>query len=161
MHPPLHFQNTVDLITTPREVFEHLSRPESYIGLSPLVVAVHDQRHDFGLVRYTAIERFKLVGPFHYDNPIEVSLVADDTHASHLEVSGDVVSSASVRVQYKYTITPRNVGVDGCRLIDTITLYAPWLLRRFAGHWARSVQLQRGRILVERLSRRPVREVNL
>ncbi|MCP2346318.1 SRPBCC family protein [Nonomuraea roseoviolacea] len=134
----------------PEEVFVHLTTPESYVGLSPLVVAVRDvDRSRPGVIRYTAVERFRLL-PFltydflTYDNPIDVAL-----HTDGLSVYGEVRSPGRVRMAYRFDLAPDG---GGTRVRDRLDLTAPWLVAGFAAGQARKVQLARARILAERLS---------
>jgi len=133
----------------PRAVFDHLRDPNSYVGLSPLVVAVRDIREEPDAVHYVAVERFRFAG-LTYDNLIRVELRADDSDPARLWVGGDVDSPGNVQLRYGYTITPEG---DGSRVVDRIEVTAPFGLRRFAFRRASEVQHARGRILAERLSR--------
>ncbi|MDF2710975.1 MAG: hypothetical protein K0R62_6627 [Nonomuraea muscovyensis] len=130
----------------PEKVFEHLTTPESYIGLSPLVVAVRDvDRSEPGVIRYTAVERFRFLRFLTYDNPIDVVL-----HTDGRSVYGEVRSPGRVRMAYRFDVAPDGAGT---RVSDRLDLTAPWLLAGFAAGQARKVQLARARILAERLSR--------
>ncbi|NUW45761.1 SRPBCC family protein [Nonomuraea rhodomycinica] len=132
----------------PEEVFEHLTTPESYIGLSPLVVAVRDvDRSRPGVIRYTAVERFRLLRFLTYDNPIDVAL-----HTDGLSVYGEVRSPGRVRMAYRFGLAPDGTG--GTRVRDRLDLTAPRVVAGFAAGQARKVQLARARILAERLSHR-------
>ncbi|MBP2472151.1 hypothetical protein JOF53_001023 [Crossiella equi] len=136
------FSTVVVLPVAPEAVFAHLADPHSYLGLSPLIVEVRDVRPSPGLVRYTAVERFRL-GPLHHDNIIEVTLrLGEGT------VEGDVVSPGGVRLAYGYRLSPALGG--GTRVVDWVRLTAPFGLRGFAAGQARKVQLARGRELVRR-----------
>ncbi|KAB8184102.1 SRPBCC family protein [Microbispora catharanthi] len=141
--------NTFHVDAAPEKVFEHLTTPESYIGLSPLVVAVRDvDRSEPGVVRYTSIERFRFVG-LKYDNPIAVTLLTEG-----LSVRGQVRSPGGVRMGYRFDLSPE---AGGTRVDDRLDLSAPWLVMGFAAGQARKVQLARARILAERLSGRSTR----
>ncbi|MBE3010472.1 SRPBCC family protein [Microbispora sp. NEAU-D428] len=143
--------NTFHVDAAPEEVFEHLTTPESYIGLSPLVVAVRDvDRSEPGVVRYTSIERFRFLG-LKYDNPIAVTLLTERL-AEKLSVRGQVRSPGGVRMGYRFDLSPE---AGGTRMDDRLDLSAPWLVMGFAAGQARKVQLARARILAERLSGRP------
>ncbi|MEU4696810.1 SRPBCC family protein [Nonomuraea dietziae] len=132
----------------PEKVFEHLTAPESYIGLSPLVVAVREvDRSEPGVIRYTAVERFRFLQIFTHDNPITVAL-----HTDGLSVHGEVRSPGRVRMAYRFDLEPDGTGT---RVSDRLDLTAPWLLAGFAAGQARKVQLARARILAERLSHHP------
>lgn len=138
--------NTFHVNAAPEKVFGHLTTPESYIGLSPLVVAVRDvDTSEPGVVRYTSIERFRFLG-LKYDNPIAVTLLTEG-----LSVRGQVRSPGGVRMGYRFDLSPE---AGGTRVDDRLDLSAPWLVLGFAAGQARKVQLARARILAERLSRR-------
>lgn len=140
----IHYAFTV--AAPPEAVFEHLAEPESYVGLSPLVVSVRDISRDDGITRYRAVERFRIVGRLSYDNVIAVTLEA---HRDDMTVGGDVRSPGRVTMTYRYGITQDG---DGAAVTDTLWLRAPVVLRRFARSRARAVQLARARILAERLA---------
>ena len=109
--------NTFHVAADPKEVFDHLATPESYVGLSPLVVAVRDvDRSDPDVVRYTSIERFAF-GPFRYDNPIAVTLRTDG-----LAVYGEVRSPGRVRMRYRFDLSPED---GGTRVEDRLELDRP------------------------------------
>ena len=65
------FSHTAVVDAPPARVYAHLADPRSYVGLSPLVVAVRDVRSVGAGIAYVAVERFRL-GPLHWDNPIQV-----------------------------------------------------------------------------------------
>ncbi|KQQ93133.1 hypothetical protein ASF62_15460 [Leifsonia sp. Leaf325] len=157
----------------PAAVVAHLADPHSYLGLSPLIVAVrevHAVDGRPGVTGYTAVERFSALG-LHYDNLIAVTLAADESDVRRRVVGGNVVSPGGVRLSYRYTIEPvgpstsasgsgaSSAGVTGeattdaaARVTDTITVHAPFGLLRFASGQARSVQLSRALILEQRLA---------
>ncbi|MEZ0074563.1 SRPBCC family protein [Planotetraspora sp. GP83] len=136
------------------KVFEHLTTPESYVGLSPIVVAVRDvDRSEPGVIRYTAIERFRFLAGWWWksgithDNAIEVAL-----HTDGLSVYGEVRSPGGIRMAYRFSLTPDGTGT---RVDDRLDMTAPWFLIGYASGEARKVQLARARILAQRLSTSP------
>ncbi|MEN3533813.1 SRPBCC family protein [Microbispora sp. ZYX-F-249] len=142
--------NTFHVNAAPEDVFEHLTAPESYVGLSPLVVAVRDvDRSEPGVVRYTSVERFRFLG-LSYDNPIAVTLLTERT-AGGLSVRGQVRSPGGVQLGYRFDLSPQD---GGTRMDDRLDVSASRLLLGFAAGQARKVQLARARILAERLSGR-------
>ena len=156
----------------PAVVAAHLADPHSYLGLSPLIVAVrevHAVDGRPGVTGYTAVERFSALG-LHYDNLIAVTLAADESDARRRVVGGSVISPGGVRLSYRYTIEPGGSGTGAstaavadsgvrdaavrdaaARVTDTITVHAPFGLLRFASGQARAVQLSRALILARRL----------
>lgn len=136
--------NTFHVDAAPEKVFAHLTTPESYVGLSPLVVAVRDvDRSEPGVVRYTSVERFRFLG-LKYDNPIAVTLLTEG-----LSVRGQVRSPGGVRLGYRFDLSPEGPGT---RVADRLDVSAAWFLLGFAAGQARKVQLARAGILARRLS---------
>lgn len=123
----------------PEQVFAHLADPASYVGLSPLVVEVHDVEAD----GYTAVERFRL-GPFKYDNHIRIRLTTADN-----VVASDVRSPGGVRLAHRFELAEHT---DGCEIVERTRLTAPFGLLRFAASQALTVQRARRDILAGRLA---------
>ncbi|MTE16207.1 SRPBCC family protein [Nocardia aurantiaca] len=121
--------------------YEHLTRPENYIGLSPLVVAVEDVREG----SYVAVERFRVLA-LKYDNRIRVSLQGTPGKA----VWGEVNSPGGVHMAYRFDLT---AAPEGTRVEDELRLRTPFGLMAFASGQARKVQLARATILTGRLSK--------
>ncbi|GAA0971189.1 hypothetical protein GCM10009555_021570 [Acrocarpospora macrocephala] len=143
--PETVLTNTFHVDTTPEAVFEHLTTPENYVGLSPIVIAVHDvDRSSPGVIRYTAVERFRFLGFITHDNPIKVELFTEG-----LSLYGEVRSPGNIRMGYRFDL---HADGDRTRIEDRLDLRAPWFLLRYAAGEARKVQLARGRILAERLA---------
>jgi carbon monoxide dehydrogenase subunit G len=122
----------------PAAVREHLAEPASYVGLSPLVVAVRDVEREGDTVRYVAVERF---GP--YRNAIRVTMrVGAD------RIVSDVVSPGRVRLRAEVVLAGDG---GGTAVTETITVTSPALLRRFVAGQARKVQQARAAELARRL----------
>jgi hypothetical protein len=135
--------HTAHLDASPQAVFDHLTTPENYVGLSPLVVAVRDvDRSEPDVIRYTSVERFRWL-VFSYQNPIRVAL-----HTSDLCVYGEVKSPGGVHLSYRFELAPED---GGTQLTDRLVVTAPRLLLGFAAGQARKVQLARADILASRL----------
>ena len=142
--PESELTHTSHLTAPPQAVFDHLTTPENYVGLSPLVVAVRDvDRSEPDVIRYTSIERFRWL-VFSYENPIQVAL-----HTSDLCVFGEVKSPGGVHLSYRFELAPEN---GGTQLVDRLVVKAPWFLLRYAAGQARKVQLARARILADRVA---------
>ncbi|MVU78283.1 SRPBCC family protein [Nocardia sp. ET3-3] len=139
--PEKILRNTFTVPAPVEAVFDHLSRPENYIGLSPLVVAVEDVQDG----SYVAVERFRFLG-LKYDNRIRVSLLGTPGKA----VWGEVNSPGGVHMAYRFDLT---TTPGGTRVDDELRLRTPFGLMAFASGQARKVQLARGIILTERLTR--------
>ncbi|MFE3228636.1 SRPBCC family protein [Nocardia sp. NPDC059228] len=139
--PEKILRNTFTVPAPMEAAYEHLIRPENYIGLSPLVVAVEDVQEG----SYVAVERFRLLG-LKYDNRIRVSLEGTPGKA----VWGEVNSPGGVHMAYRFEFAD---GPEGTRIEDELRLRTPLGLMAFASGQARKVQLARATILAERLGR--------
>lgn len=133
----------------PARVYAHLLEPQSYVGLSPLVVEVRDVRpvrDDRGraATAYVAVERFRF-GPLRWDNAIRVTMTGVGPHE---QVISAVVSPGWVRLFSTVTLTADG---DGTRMDEAIELHTPWPLRRFALGEAQKVQRGRAAELARRM----------
>ncbi|GGM59167.1 hypothetical protein GCM10011608_50300 [Micromonospora sonchi] len=147
---PIAFETTAVVAASPERVYRHLSDPHSYIGLSPLVVAVRDVRpgHDAQgqeIVDYLAVERFRLFGPLRWDNPIRVRLTP---HRPDRLVS-DVRSPGRVRLR---AVVELVAVTDGTQVREQVTAFAPAPLRRFVAAQARQVAAYRAAELTRRMA---------
>ncbi|MGK5680640.1 SRPBCC family protein [Actinoplanes sp. URMC 104] len=141
---------TARLSAPPAKVYQHLLDPHSYVGLSPLVVAVRDvrsARDEQGreATAYVAVERFPM-GPLHWDNPIRVTLtgVVEDRR-----LVSSVVSPGAVRLTATVDLEP---APGGTVLTESIVVRSPRLLRSFVVGQAASVQTERMAELARRFS---------
>lgn len=149
--PSAELKHTFQIAAPPEEVFTHLAEPSHYIGLSPLVVDVRDVRRGDGGVRYTAVERFRLLGVLRHDNMIDVTLVpVPDGLPRSAEIFGEVRSPGRVRMSYRFVIDRHETG---SAVTDTLHLRTPPGLLRFAASQAGAVQHARARVLAARLER--------
>ena len=133
-------------------VYRHLSDPNSYVGLSPLVVEVRDIRlgqddEGHNTIAYTAVERFRKGKLLKWDNRIHVLLTLT---RPGVELVSDVVSPGRVRLRATVELAPAPVGTH---VTERIELTSPAALRRFVVDQARSVQQHRAQELARRLAR--------
>ncbi|MDG6104310.1 SRPBCC family protein [Dactylosporangium aurantiacum] len=135
------FAHTFVVAAPPARVYAHLADPRSYVGLSPLVVAVRDVHTDGDRVSYVALERFRF-----WTNPIRVTMTLDP-HAPALV--SEVVSPGRVRLRAAVTLAPAGTGTE---VTEAITVESPWVLRRYVLRQARAVQLRRAAELTRRMS---------
>lgn len=154
--PVRTLRNKFSLPVAARAVFDHVRDPASYVGLSPLVIAVTDIEPLDGGFRYRAVERVPIVGRWTFDNPLRVTLLGEvqgDADGPFL-VHGEVESTGAIHVDYRYEISRDADGrdADGCRVVDVVTLRTPFGLAAFSASRARDVQLGRPRVLRERLA---------
>jgi hypothetical protein len=147
--PAIRLDHAFTVAASPETVFAHLADPASYVGLSPLVVAVRDIHRAGDAVHYRAVERFHILGKLSYDNVIAVTLAAKPGDLPRAEITGDVHSPGGVRMAYRFSIAPDG---HGAAVTDTLWLRAPLGLRRFASSRARAVQLARAQVLAQRLA---------
>ncbi|MCO8273596.1 SRPBCC family protein [Actinoplanes sp. TRM 88003] len=145
--PTDRFSDTVQLAAAPPVIYAHLIDPQSYVGLSPLVVAVRDIRPRNDETTYVAVERFRL-GPLHWDNPIRVTLTGFDPDR---RLVSRVVSPGGVRLSATIDLAPAGPGTA---LTETIEVSSPALLRSFVRRQAGSVQQARLAELGRRFSGR-------
>lgn len=151
--PPIAFETTCTVAAAPDVVYAHLADPRSYIGLSPLIVAVDDVRHGHdvegrAVAEYVAVERFRLVGPLRWDNRIQVRMVSTPPHGplvSEVRSPGRV----SLRAVVELTAVP-----EGTRVVERVTADAPALLRRFVTGEAGRVAAYRAAELTRRMATR-------
>jgi ligand-binding SRPBCC domain-containing protein len=127
------------------QIYRHLSDPQSYIGLSPLVVRVYDVVKESSGIHYTSVERFTLLGIMPYDNHIRVHTRFTQPNQ---EMVSDVVSPFAVKVRFVFHF---EAEADGTGLTETVTAQMPALLQGFVVGQAKSVQQARAQILKSRL----------
>ncbi|GAA2389951.1 hypothetical protein Cme02nite_74030 [Catellatospora methionotrophica] len=147
-----HLAHSWHVDSAPETVFAHLTAPENYIGLSPLIVAVRDVRPGTGergepVTDYVAVERFRFLKVLHWDNLIRVRMrvVAPGT-----ALRQSVVSPGGVRLEWTVRLTPDGAGATIDDQME-ITMAAP--MRGFVTGQARSVQLHRAAELTRRMAR--------
>ena len=148
--PTDRFRHAFRVAAPPAAVYAHLTDPHSYIGLSPLVVAVRDVRSAVDAegrdaVVYVAVERFRF-GPVKWDNPIRVTMTGVGPHQ---QVLSSVVSPGGVRLSSTVDLAADSTGTS---VTESIELHAPWFLRRFALGQARKVQRARAAELTRRMT---------
>ncbi|GIJ79126.1 Carbon monoxide dehydrogenase subunit G [Micromonospora phaseoli] len=150
-NPPITFETSCTVAAPPEAVYQHLTDPRSYIGLSPLIVAVDDVRtgHDAegrGVTDYVAVERFRLVGPLRWDNRIRVRMVSTPPHGP---LVSEVRSPGWVTLRAVVELTPMP---EGTRVDERVTAHAPAPLRRFVAGQARQVAAYRAAELTRRMA---------
>ncbi|MBB2911122.1 hypothetical protein FHS43_002387 [Streptosporangium becharense] len=142
--PNITLRNTFHVRNTPEALRAHLSQPQSYVGLSPLVVAVKDVQQGERETRYTSVERFTFLGVVKYDNMIKVTL-----RSTPQTVEGEVDSPGGVRLDYRFTLNDKDGGTE----VEDLLVVHAWArpLLGYAAKKARQVQLARAGILASRL----------
>jgi carbon monoxide dehydrogenase subunit G len=141
--PTDRFSHSFVVDALPSRVYAHLIEPQSYVGLSPLVVTVRDVRQVEDAVRYVAVERFN-IGPFRWDNNIRVEMRGTPDE----RVVSDVTSPGRVRLVATVDLRPARRGTE---VTEVVELTAPLLLRGFATGQARKVQQERAAELTRRM----------
>lgn len=139
------FSHSYAVAAPAAKIFAHLVRPESYIGLSPLVVAVRDVRHEGDKVSYVSVERFTF-GPLKWNNPIRVTITPV---VPGRRLVSDVISPGRVRLTSTVDLRPIPSGTE---VTETIEVSFPALLRGFVLGQARSVQQARATELTRRMT---------
>lgn len=128
-------------------VYDHLAEPQSYVGLSPLVVEVRDIRRDGPEVSYVAVERF-VVGPVRHDNLIAVAMTFPEPGR---RLVSDVVSPGRVRLVATVDLVPSGASTT---VTEHVRVTFPALLRPFVLGQARKVQRARAAELTRRMAAR-------
>jgi len=149
--PTDHFRHSFHVAATAAAIYEHLTEPENYVGLSPLLVAVREirpGRDEQGreALSYVGVERFRF-GPLKWDNRLKVTLtpvVADR------QLRSSVVSPGAVRLVAVVDLAPDG---DGTLVTESVELRTPAVLRRFALGQATTVQRARAAELTRRMER--------
>lgn len=133
-----------------RKIYQHLVQPENYISLSPLVVAVTDVEQGtdsagLAFFRYRSVERFHFLGLIRYDNILRVTMTLTQPNQ---QIVSDVDSPFSVKVRFTFDF---QAGDGGTWIQETISAQMPLLVKRFVISEAKRVQLERARILKQRM----------
>jgi len=132
------------------KVYEYLSEPQSYIGLSPLVTEVSDAestRNNDGqtIIHYQAVETFHFFGFVRYPNRIQVAMILTQPDAQIVNL---VESVPNVRLKFVLDFQPEG---SGTWIHEHVTAKMPLPLRGYVVSQAKAVQQARGEILKERL----------
>lgn len=134
------------------EVYAHLTEPENYVGLSPLVTQVYDiKRHansdQQAVVQYVTVEKFRFLGFIPYNNHIRVT----STQAQPNDVLiNEVHSPLNVYVRFVNGFSSIEAG-RGTAIVETVTIRCPRWVRGFAVGQAKSTQAVRFARLKARL----------
>jgi carbon monoxide dehydrogenase subunit G len=144
--PTDRFSHSFPVTAPPARVYAHLMDPRSYIGLSPLVVAVRDIHPVGAAIAYVAVERFRF-GPLKWDNHIRVTMTGEPDR----RVMSSVVSPGAVRLTSTVDLLRAGCGA-GTTVTESVELHSPALLRRFVLGQARSVQRSRAAELARRMA---------
>ncbi|MEV4092258.1 SRPBCC family protein [Streptosporangium saharense] len=142
--PKVTLHHTFHVRNTPGALQAHLSQPQSYVGLSPLVVAVRDVSTVDGETRYVSVERLRLLGLVRYESLVKVTL-----RSTPETVEGEVTAPGGVRLGYRFTLRERDGGTE----VEDRLVVQSWnrtLLGR-AARRAREAQLARAGVLAARL----------
>jgi carbon monoxide dehydrogenase subunit G len=145
--PSRAFRHSFAVPAPAERIYAHLSEPENYVGLSPLVVEVRDVRRDDGTVSYLAVERFTL-GPFRHDNLIAVTMTFPRPGR---RLVSDVRSPGRVRLVATVDLVPEG---DRTVVTESVHVTYPALLRPLVLGQARKVQRARAAELTRRMAAR-------
>lgn len=143
---------------SPQRVYDHLAEPTNHIGLSPLIVAVRDieQETDAAgreVLRYVAVERFRIGGPLRYDNVLHVRQTnTEPGHQLVMEVRSPARVSVRFVMEIESSVPATPPAVTGSTVSVTVDLTMPTVLRSYVVRTAKRVQLVRARTLAERMS---------
>ena len=139
-----HFEHSWSVAALLGDVVAHLVDPFSYVGLSPLVVAVRDVHAEADQASYVAVERFRF-GPLRWDNHIQVRM---NWSTPPDRIVSLVISPGGVRLKSVVELLPDG---GGTAVRETIEINSPALLRKFVLGKATAVQQQRAAELTRRM----------
>lgn len=146
------FTYRCEIVRPVSEVYAHLTQPESYIGLSPLVTRVYDISHhtnDEGQVvaQCVTVEHFRFLGFIPFNNHIRV--LSTRVSPNRLLLN-EVHGALNVYVRFVNEFAPTQDGV-GTVIIETVTVHCPGWLQGFVVGQAKSTQVVRFARLKARL----------
>jgi glycosyltransferase involved in cell wall biosynthesis len=145
---PAHFSCAVEVRAPVERVFAELARPDSFLGLQPLLAEVRElPARGSGSRRFEATEHVRLprwLGRARLRNRIETVLrpVADEARIAFLTRSRPGIL---LRGDFRLSLAEH-----GTRVEERVALRAPLVVRRFVVREARAAQ----RTLLDRLKRR-------
>ncbi|MEO8608727.1 MAG: SRPBCC family protein [Chloroflexota bacterium] len=144
------FEHRYFINISPSKVYEYLSKPENYVGLSPLVTEVSVPESSSNpdgqtVIHYEAVETFNFLGFIHYPNRIKVAMTLTQPDRQMINL---VESIPNVRVKFVFDFQAEG---SGTWIHESVTAHMPLPLRSFVVSQAKAVQQARGEILKERL----------
>jgi hypothetical protein len=123
---------------TPSRVYQHLARPENFIGLQPLLTVISPvselQRAGQTVRAFETVETFRLGGWPIYHNRIQVEFTL--TQADE-QLDAQVKSFPNVRLHSCYRLQPES---EVTRLQQHVEIQSPWFARGFVMAEAQRVQ---------------------
>lgn len=134
------------------DVYAHLTEPESYVGLSPLVTRVYDitrQTNAEGkaVVRYVTVEHFRFVGFIPYDNHIRVTSTQEQPNEV---LVNEVHSPLNIYIRFANAFTSTEDGT-ATAITETVHIRCPRWLQGFVVGQTKSTQQVRFARLKTRL----------
>ena len=147
-----HFELEQEFEVEPSVLQEFLCDLNNYVPLHPLIESIEelspnkDRPH---ARRYRVLDRVPL-GPF----KLRVAYVAALESIAENEVHGNAWQFPSIQLHTVYSLAATSAGT---RLVENVTVHAPWLIRRYVIGQARAAHaetLSKMKVLLE--SRRSV-----
>jgi hypothetical protein len=143
-----HYRYFINASTS--KIYDYLSEPQSYIGLSPLVTEVSAVEHlnntdAYTIIQYEAVETLHFFVFIRYPNRIIVRLMLTKPNQQMVHL---VESIPNVRLRFTFDFQAEGSGtwVD-----EAVTATMPLPLRGYVVSQAKAVQQARGEILKERM----------
>ena len=132
------------------KLYDYLSEPQNYVGLSPLVTEVSTGESSSNsegqpVIRYEAVETFNFLGFMHYPNRIKVAIILARRDEQMINM---VEAALNVRLKFVFDFEPEG---SGTWVHESVTAHMPLLLKGFVVAQAKAVQQARGEILKERM----------
>ena len=120
---------TIDIARPVSVVFEHISVPQNFLGLQPLLIEISDvtETIEKGIIvhRYTTTEAFRFFGFIPYHNRINVTTRLTDPNS---RLDTHVESPGSVTLDVEYHLSASELGTH---LQEIIHIQSPQFTTRF------------------------------
>lgn len=136
------FQERYFIAAPIRTVYAHLSEPQNYMGLSPLLVEVSDISRTLDsrgktVIHYRAVEELRYFGFIKYHNPIRVALTLTEMNKHMLT---EVKANLGIFMRFRYDF--EEVG-GSTWITEIVEAQTPTLLSSYVIGQAKHAQQSR------------------
>jgi Polyketide cyclase / dehydrase and lipid transport len=144
------FEYSYFIATPLDQLYAHLSEPESYASLSPIVGDMRNLQRGVnseGQVYFTydTVESLHFVGIIPYHNPIHVTITLTQPNQ---QLIASVIARFGVRMRFVFDFM---AGDGGTTIRETVEAHTPRLVQTYVVAQAKAVQKARVGILKSRL----------
>jgi ligand-binding SRPBCC domain-containing protein len=145
------FQEQYFVAAPVERVYAHLSEPQNYVRLSPLLAEVNDISSHVNtagcrVIHYQAVEELRWFGVMTYRNAIDVTLTLAELNRRMIS---DVRGILNVRLRFAYDFAAADD--KGTAISESVNVHAPALLLRYVAGEAQSTLHKRVQMLKARL----------